>query len=134
MFRKNIRSLFEDKSRMYRKQAFKKAMRFAAEQILVSEDPKLTQRLANMGKRKKGKAGQAGLMFLGSTEAILRSREFWAGIAASSIAGIATSIVSTTVAQAIERRQAKKADSTVETPTEVYDEPTVPDEYEQYIA
>ena len=119
----------EDKSRMYRRQLFRKAV----EQMLVSEKPKITQNIANKGRIGKRKLGKAGLQFAATTEAILRSRDFWAGIAASSIAGMASSMASTAIRTAIENRRAKKVEgTTAPLPKEVADT-SVPDEYSQYI-
>lgn len=123
--------LFEDKSRMYRRQGFRKAFKKATQQ-LISEKPKVTQRIASTGILGKRKIGKAGLQFVATTESILRSQEFWAGIAASSLAGIATGVVTTLIGKSVANRAAKVGGTRL-LPKKVADK-TIPDEYSQYIA
>lgn len=125
--------LFEDKSRMYRRQEFRKAFKKAAVQ-LISEKPKVTQRIAKTGLLGNRKIGKAGLQFAATTESILRSRDFWAGMAASALGSAAVGLIGNMATSGIKTLGRKKVSGTAVTlPKEVADS-TVPDEYSQYIA
>jgi hypothetical protein len=125
-------AFFEDKSRKYRRAFAKKAFKKVTDQI-ISDKPKITQRIAKTGLGGKRKIGKAGLQFAATTEQILRSRDFWAGLAASSIAGVVTSLLVTSVSSVFQGR--KKASGTASSVpiTQIADKTIVPDEYSQYV-
>ena len=126
------KNLFEDKSRKYRRQFAKKAFRKAADQI-ISEKPKITQRIAKTGLGGKRKIGKAGLQFIASTEQILRSRDFWAGLTASSIAGIITSLATSTIINTLSVGKKDRGTASSVPMTQI-GKNLVPSAYSQYVA